>query len=67
MFDKLKKKGDGAMDKAKGEAKERAGDATKEKREEAEGRLDKGKGEFKEGVADGKSRVENASDKVAGN
>ncbi|WP_328323376.1 MULTISPECIES: CsbD family protein [unclassified Streptomyces] len=53
---------DSAMDKIKGKAKEAAGKATGDKRQEAEGRTDQAKGKAKSGLSDAKDRAQGMKD-----
>ncbi|MDQ3655239.1 MAG: CsbD family protein [Chloroflexota bacterium] len=67
MVDKFTDKAEGAVDKAKGQAKELSGDAIDDQTRKAQGTIDQGKGEAKQGGADGTSNVEEAADKITGN
>ncbi len=51
-------------DKAKAPAKELPGDALDDQTKKAQGTIDQGNGDAKQGVADGKSKVEEATDKI---
>lgn len=57
---------DGALDKLKGKAKEVAGKATGDKRQEAEGKTDQAKGAAKQAVDDARERAEGVRDSLTG-
>lgn len=67
MVDKFTDKAEGAVDKAKAPAKELSGDALDDQTKKAQGTIDQGKGDAKHEVAGGKSKVEEATDKITGN
>ena len=66
MTDQLRDKAEGAVDKAKGEGKERLGQATDDQRTQGEGMLDQAQGEGKEGMADTKDKAGDLLKKATG-
>jgi uncharacterized protein YjbJ (UPF0337 family) len=64
MVDDLKDKASGTLDKAKGKAKETAGNATDDERTKREGQLDQAQGEAKHAAEDAKDKAGEALDKL---
>ncbi|MFF2848673.1 CsbD family protein [Streptomyces sp. NPDC058001] len=56
--------GDGAMDKAKGKAKEMTGKATGDDRMEAEGKTDKAKGRARDAAQSGREKAKGVRDSL---
>ncbi len=67
IVDKLKDKAEGTVDNAKGQGEETVGNAGNDQTKKAQGTIDQGKGDAKQGMAEGKSKVEDATDKITGN
>jgi uncharacterized protein YjbJ (UPF0337 family) len=66
MSDSIRDKAEGAFDKAKGEGKERLGQATDDKQIQGEGMLDQAKGEGEGRMADVKDKAGDLTKKVSG-
>jgi uncharacterized protein YjbJ (UPF0337 family) len=64
MVNDLKDKASGAMDQAKGKAKEAAGNATDDERSKREGQLDQAQGKAKNVAEDAKDKAGDALDKL---
>ncbi|MDB1086375.1 CsbD family protein [Streptomyces sp. ACA25] len=58
-------KGEGAMDKLKGKAKEAAGKVTGDKRKQTEGETDQAKGGFKESAQDMQDKAKGTKDSLS--
>jgi len=64
MADNVKEQAQETVDKEKGESIDNASDALDDQTKKAQGTIGQGKGDAKPGVADGKSKVEEATDKI---
>jgi len=67
MADNVKEQAQETVDKEKGESIDNASDALDDQTKKAQGTIDQGKGDAKQGAAEGKSKVEEASDKITDN